>query len=375
MSSIRSMTVTRATTLIIALAACVSNGACDAVSSHDQGAECPNVEPSVVTPTRLNASWRRNDAVSGMRQALVDESGVYYFDADGALFALPHGDDEPVQLLAPPSTPTSITGLVSDESTLYWGEAGVNQSFEPSPPPPPGSLHAMPKQGGDAELLVESDDATFTPLGVRRERVVVTTRGEVALLAIDGSGLEELEHDVPGEYPRFMDGMLYWTEPWEGSNDEVGYFSDVFRVDPLGGEVEELTRIEGSELRAGHGFVVSWQEREQLEPLVLDQNLVVFDEATGCSQPLPGVGLSVSSQAVIDARHAYWHSFNGLAGVSPGTPLEGVPLLRADLKGGELEELVTDGYVADVTHDTIGQTEDALYFEVQGALVVIDKPR
>jgi hypothetical protein len=333
------------------------------------------VEPSIVEPEPVTAAFGRNDAVVDMRRALVDDSGVYYFDADGALFALRHGSDEPVELQAAPSMAGTITALVSDDSTLYWGLAAAPQGLDPGPPPPPGSLHALSKEGGDALTLAQADDATFTPLGVSADRIVVQSRGALSLFSTDGSSRQPLAFEVPGESARFMDAMLHWTEPWEGSSDEAGHFSDLFRADPLGSEVEEVTRIEGEQFRAGHGFVVFWQERTHFDPLVLDQNLVVFDEARGCSRPLPGVGLSVSSQAVIDDRHAYWHSFNGLAGISPGTPLEGVPLLRADLRSGELEELVTEGYVADVTHDVIGQTADALYFGVEGSLVVIDKPR
>lgn len=333
------------------------------------------MQASIEMPEPVEATWRRNDAVRGMGQAIVDESGVYYFDADGALMGLPHGADEPEQLAVPPSTPGSVTGLVSDESTLYWGLAGVHEGRELGLPPPPGSLNAIAKLGGEAKLLRQADDAIFTPLGVSDDRIVVKTGAGVSLVATDGSSTVPLAYEVPSENLRFMDGKLYWTEPWEGSNDEVGYFSDLFRADPLGSEVEEVVRIEQGQFLAGHGFAVWWQERTHNDPLVLDQNLVVLDETTSCTRPLPGVGLTVSSQAVMDDRHAYWHSFNGLAGITVGTPLESVPLLRVDLRTGDLEELVTEGYVADLTHDTIGQTEGTLFFRVEGALVAIDKPR
>jgi hypothetical protein len=196
----------------------------------------------------------------------------------------------------------------------------------------------------------------------------------VSLVATDGSSREPIGFEVPGEYPRFRDGKLYWTVPWAGSSDEVGYFNDLFRADPLGSTVEDVVRIEGSEFRAGQGFIVWWQERTHFDPLVLDQNLVVFDEGTGCAQPLPGVGLSVSYQAVMDDRHAYWESFNGLDGVSPGDPDESVPILRVNLRSGTLEQVVTEGYAPTLSHDTIGQTDDAIYVNADGTLVVIAKP-
>ena len=371
------------------LAECTRDEDCDAlegglcragVCARRTNAKCPSIEAGVQTPRAVNAAVRRYDTVTGMRVAIVDDSGVYYFDQTGALLALPHGADVPVMLRPAPAMlprPIAITALVSDGSRLYWGEAQQNIGPGIDPPSPPGSLHAIAKTGGDTATLLEADDETFTPLGVRADRIVVTGLGQaLSLVATDGSSSEPVAYKINGAYAHFMDGKLYWTTPWAGSNDEVGYFNDVFRADVLGsGAIEDVVRIEGGEFRVGHGFVVWWQERTHFDPLVLDQNLVVLDERTGCAQPLPGVGLSVSSQALIDDRHAYWHSYNGLGGVSPDMPLEGVPLLRADLRSGALERLVTDGYTATVGHDTIGQTADALYFEADGSLVVIDKPR
>ena len=267
----------------------------------------------------------------------------------------------------------SITALISDGSTLYWGEAGTPLGLEPGPPPPPGSLYALPKAGGDAVPMLQADDEIRIPLGVSADRIVVNGNG-LSLVATDGSSREPLGFEVPDIYPRFMDGKLYWTVPWAGNNEDA-YFNNLFRADPLGSAVEEVVRIEGGEFRAGQAFIVWWQERTHFNPLVLKQNLVVLDERTGCAQPLPGVGLTVSSQAVMDGRHAYWKSYNGLEGVSPGDPIEGVPILRANLRSGALEQVVTEGYAATGTHDTVGQTADAIYVNADGTLVVIDKPR
>ncbi len=347
----------------------------DGVCARPATAECPSFEAGVQTPDPVNATYERNEAVTDMSgAALVDDSGVYYFDQDAALFALPHGTDEPVMLRAPPAMPVSITALVGDGSTLYWGEAGPPMGLTPGPPPPPGWLYAIPKAGGESTIVLQADDEIFIPLGVSEDRIVVSGGG-LSLVATDGSSREPLGYEVPDGYARFMHGKIYWTVPWEGSNEDVGYFHDVFRADPLGRTTDEVVRIEGGEFLAGHGFVVWWQERTHFDPLVLDQNLAVFDERTGCAQPLPGVGLTVSTQAVMDGRHAYWESFNGLEGVSPGDPIEGVPVLRADLRSGALEQVVTEGYAPTLTHDTIGQTDGAIYINADGTLVVINKPR
>ena len=52
-----------------------------------------------------------------------------------------------------------------------------------------------------------------------------------------------------------------------------------------------------------------------------------------------------------------------------------MPILRANLRSGALEQVVTEGYAATLTHDTVGQTTDAIYVNADGTLVVIDKPR
>ena len=118
----------------------------------------------------------------------------------------------------------------------------------------------------------------------------------LSLVATDGSSREPLGFEVPGILPRFMDGKLYWT--CRGQATARTPTSTICSAPTRSAaSVEEVVRIEGGEFRAGQGFVVWWQERTHFDPLVLDQNLVVLDERTGCAQPLPGVGLCVSYQA------------------------------------------------------------------------------
>ena len=93
---------------------------------------CPSIEAGIKTPEPVNTTFRRYDAVSDMtNSAVVDGDGVYYFDQDAALFALRHGEDEPVMLRPAPDMQVSITALVSDGSTLYWGEAGAPPGSSP----------------------------------------------------------------------------------------------------------------------------------------------------------------------------------------------------------------------------------------------------
>jgi hypothetical protein len=309
---------------------------------------------------------------------LIDESGVYWFDRAGALHALPHSQTEPIMLRAALASNFEVLRMVGDDTHLYWGEADLPPPGppHPGPPPPPGRLYSIAKAGGDAKLLLESASELLTPLAVDRERVVVQRSfSNLAAVAKDGSSSEMLAADVHVETAKVIEGKLYWSVPDANNSDENGYYHHLWRANLDGSNAARIARIEGSEYLGARDVILWRQERTHLDPLAHDENYVMLDQSTGCVQPLPALGLTISLDSVADAEHVYWFSFNGLEGVSPGDPEIGMPLVRVDLRSGELEQLRTEGFTATLGDNIIGQTRDRLYVTVNGqGLVAIDKP-
>jgi hypothetical protein len=345
--------------------------------------ECPMFSAGVKQPVVVESSFERIAGVSEMRyQVVIDASGVYWFDRRGTLYALPReGDGTPIVLREAPSEEFEVLGMIGDDEALYWGEATTPPELgprEPGPPPPPGRLYSIPKTGGDATLLLEGSDYLLTPLAAVDDRIVArrSYRDEAFLaVAKDGSESKPIAPDVPAEQAKVIDGRLYWIVEGEDSNDVDGYYQDLWRAKLDGSDEQHIARVEGWDFLAGDGLVLWRQEREHLDPLILDQNYVLLDEQTDCVTPLPARGETISFDAVMDGHHVYWYSFNGLEGFSPGDVPGVMPLIRVDLRNGKLEQITTPGFKAVLGDNIVGQTDDQLYILVgDGELVAIDKP-
>lgn len=368
------------------LAACLSFAwlqvACN--GEGEAASECPASSGGVKTPSIVESTFERIDGVTQMRHpAVIDESGIFWFDQAGALYALSHeGNGTPEVLRSAPAEGFQVLGIVGDESALYWGEATTPPEPGPpevGPPPPPGRLYSIPKGGGDSILLLEGSDHLLTPLAAVEGRVItLRSYREASLLSVakDGSESERLAPNVPAEQARVIEGKLHWFVEGEDSSDTKGYYQDLWRANLDGSAPEHITRIEGYEFLASDGVILWREERELVDPLVLDQNYVMLDERSGCVTPLPSLGETISFDSVMDRSHVYWFSFNGLEGFSPGDEPGVMPLIRVDLASGALEQVETPGFEAVLGDNIVGQTADRLYVVVDnGELVAIDKPR
>lgn len=272
-----------------------------------------------------------------------------------------------------------VKAMYADDNTLYWSEGRALPPTTVDPgmgPPwlPPGLLYSVPKQGGEVELLHQDDSHIYDPVGTLDERLVLQRDDSVLFtIAKDGTGLKQLGWGEQTFNLSVIDDQVYWLQ--STPSGEIGeYFelwrSDFDRVSPV-----LVARIEGSNFLSRDGRILWIQERMHTDPLVLDQNFVMFDEATGCTSTLPGLGETISSDSVMGDRHVYWYSFNGLEGISPGDPPIEMPLVRVDLNTGALEQIVTPGFTAVLGDNIVGQTIDTLYIITgNGQLVAIEKP-
>lgn len=77
---------------------------------------------------------------------------------------------------------------------------------------------------------------------------------------------------------------------------------------------------------------------------------------------------------MMDRRHVYWYSLDGLVGVSPGDPPTPIDLLRVDLQSGRLEQVVSPGFEAVIVDNIAGQNSQDLYVLTRQGLVAVRKP-
>jgi hypothetical protein len=356
-----------------------SGYACDAgfcrapaLASLPPGASCPSFAAGVLTPTPIDSSSRVIPGASDVQSAIADDTGLYWMDRAGVIFALRPGASEAEQLSAPPAAPFVLTGFVMDDDNLYWGEAVQPQGpVEPGPPSPPGRLNTVSKAGGFTVELVQSETDVFAPLGVRNGQVIVDVQvGDLGIFGVPIVGVQR-------EPVRLRDGFS--SSPLVLRGDDI-YYSEggeipTLRRAPLAGGPSQLVSLieEGGGFAVGPGVVLWKKSTTTFDPLTLVESLVLLDEATGCVSDLPSLGETISITG-LDADHVYWKSYNGLGAFSSGDVPEALPLVRVNLRTGAFERLSTPGFDATIFTDYLAEDEAALYFRVDGGIVAVQKP-
>lgn len=308
---------------------------------------------------------------------IADESAVYWFDGHGAVHARRSGEPEVVQLMPAleqpdPSRQAVVVGIADDEERLFVGQAhvatGVVDHFPIPDFQPPGRLFVVPKDGSAPTLVVELARAIITPIASDAERVIVHVGG-------DGEGYYQLVRSSIELEPLPLSAPFFASE----RSGDVVYWSDgahppsLFRARFDEATPELVAVMERTEFDVGPGYALS--RREQILPdYRVAQHFVFHDAATGGERALPGLGEAISSEALLDARHAYWLS---IPGEEPGSLPPGAPqlrLVRVDVGSGELNELDTPGLSLERGAQLLGQSSRHLYVEDAGRILAIDKP-
>jgi hypothetical protein len=284
---------------------------------------------------------------------IADDSGVYWYDGRGAVFARRDGDAEVAQLKPPLARPPGeyflefAIGMADDEARLYVGQAFLETNVvDHFPVPefvPPGRLVVIPKNGDPPTVVVELEDATITPVASDATRIIVFVEGANGgyyQLLRSSLELERLPLQAPF-YSSYRDG---------DANPERG------------------------EIDVGPGYALTRQERLVEPDFRVEQNFVLHDIATGDERPLPGMGEPLSFETALDARHAYWFSYGGgrPGELAPTEPR--VQLARVDIESGALTLLNTPGFQSDSGAHLVGQTADRLFVATAGQILAIEKP-
>lgn len=311
---------------------------------------------------------------------LADESGVYWRNSGGAVLARRSGEDESVVLrqairagASEGITPHSLS-MAMDDERLYVGEAwlprGVVDYFPEPEFAPPGRLVAIPKRGGAPTVLLELEDRVVWPLAVEPDGVIVFIQGNdqsgYYLLRPSTLELERLPLRVPfGSSVRSGD-TFYWSDG--------DYPPSLLRAGPDGSEPELVTALENNLFWVGPGYVLSLRERLVEPDYTASQSFVIHEETADAERSLPGLDETISLDAALDARHAYWFSYPS-AGPSQ-LPLENPPLrlVRVDIHSGALTLLNTAELRDEPGIFILGQDIGHIYVRAGQKLVAVEKP-
>jgi hypothetical protein len=311
---------------------------------------------------------------------LADESGVYWQNSRGAVLARHPGEDTSIVLrqaiVAEPGegiTPHALSMAMDDEQ-LYVGEAwlprGVVDYFPVPVFEPPGRLLSIPKRGGTPTVLLELEDRVVWPLVAEPDMVIVFIEGSEQsayyLLRPSTLELERLPLRAPfGSSVRAGD-TFYWSDG--------DYPPSLLRTRLEGGEPEVVTELENNSFWAGPGYVLSLRERLVEPDYTVSQSFVIHEENADAERTLPGLDETISLDAALDARHAYWFSYPG---AGPGQlPVEN-PLLRlarVDIRSGALTLLNTPDLPILPGTFILGQDAGHVYLRNDVRLVAVEKP-
>lgn len=334
---------------------------------------CSEFPSGVQQPADVQTTFEDVPDATDVVMALADADGLYWIQESGAVHALARGAAASSELRPAAADPITVLGLLSDETTLYWLEAGRRTDTPPStdPPPPPSLLYAVPKAGGTVELVTHEHVLMF-PVALHDTGVIV--RVQDRLYRASSADLQTLAH-IPATESGFQvaDGVAYWLEWSEAIETWVLLAASLEE-----GPVHIVSELEGNFMgtpvfSVAHGRVLWAWEDVVLDPLASAQKLMMLDLSTGCVQELPSLGERIG-QGVRDQEHVYWRSFQS-GGFSPGDEEEVVPFVRVNLTTGAFQRLVS-GFDVTLVTDPVAQDEDAIYFRRHGerSLVRVLKP-
>lgn len=320
--------------------------------------------------------WRWTEPAWQPTSALVDDSAIYWYQDDGAIWRLAKGASAAELLRPRQEPPVWLRGFVADDERLYWGEAGLLSEVEPTPVPP-YRLWSADKDDFEPRVLLEDAGTPLLPVGASGGSVYAQ-RGDFGgpHVRVRGNGGDAVNAPEIPLAARLYGDRFYWVEP--GSDDELG---ELWRGELNDPTPRSLGFIESSMLHVGPDHVLWHRDRyEQGPPAVLYESFVVIDEQRSCSASAPTAGESISFATAVDAEHVYWHSYNKLGGVevyadgrqSPPSP--DYPLYRMHLATRRIDRIETPGFSSPDRSFIVGQDAEHIYVSTPEALVSIGKP-
>jgi hypothetical protein len=320
--------------------------------------------------------WRLPTPQTALVQGIADDTTLYLRDNRASIWRLGDNETEATLLHSPEGALSELSGaLVADGEYLYWGEAAQQEGERAAP----SRVVRMLETGGPVSVLAESEEHMLGAFGADGDQLIVSveTNASQALALVDKQGgeLSPLRQSLPFYQGRQVGAAVYWTDgPQVGSAPNNLLRAELPAFEPQ----VAVTGVRGPVFDVGPGYVLTREGNVEDERLaLLGQSFVVFDQATGCSQVLPGNGDTISYRTAQDDTHVYWlrhvrgYSFSP---DNPPPPPE-TPLYRTDVRSGLTERIETPGFIPTFGSSIIASNLRHVYLDTPLGVVVIDKPR
>jgi hypothetical protein len=373
-----------ATLGLAGLCACAEETGPGVPAGEPQAPECAGVdvpEPvTVETTVSVVATGPAAPVGSFSRQLspyfIADGSGLYWHDARGSVFAHHPGEAGAVELLqwAEPVEgelrESFILGIAASADQVYVTNGyptdvsdlrGIGDFRGPS------RLLAVPKQGGPASLVLETEDSTLWPITVEGDRLIVMAQGTGGLsyhqvnLAEPEPRLERLP--LKGSYefdePRFAGDGLVWHVA-----QRIVLTSGFDEAEP-----RRITLIGWEGFSVGPGYVMTL--RSNSEGTVFIDTVDLQGKSRSCAQVPSSAPLSFveSFPAPLHVYYVNWVPGDDLAELAAHTEL-----VQLELATGALTRLNLPGITVQNSIRIVGQDAESLYVVNGDTLLAIQKP-
>jgi len=196
----------------------------------------------------------------------------------------------------------------------------------------------------------------------------------LALVDKQGGELVTLAQGVPTYLSRQVGAAVYWPEgPQVGSAPNNLLRAELPTFEPR----VAVSGVRGPVFDVGPGYVLTREGSVEDERLaLLGQSFVLSDQASGCTQVLPGNGDTISFRTAQDATHVYWLRHVAGYAFSPDNPPPPpeTPLYRTDVRSGVTERIETPGFIPTFGSWLIASDSRHVYLDTPLGVVAIDKP-
>jgi hypothetical protein len=366
------------------LCACAEETGPGGPAGEPQAPECAGVdapEPvTVETTVSVVATGPAARVGSFSRQLspyfIADGSGLYWHDARGSVFAHHPGEAGAVELLqwAEPVEgelrESFILGIAASADQIYvtngYVPTDVYELRGISDFRGPSRLLAVPKQGGPASLVLETEDSTLWPITVEGDRLIVVAQGTGGLsyhqvnLAEPEPRLERLP--VKGSWyiePYFAGDGLVWRVA-----ERIVLTSGFDEAEP-----RRITLMAGEGFSVGPGYVMT--ERLHSEGTVAFIDTVDLQGKSRTCTQVPSSAPLIFLESFPAPLHVYY--FNWVPGDDLADLAAHTELVQLELATGALTRLNLPGITVQNIR-IVGQDAESLYVVNGDALLAIQKP-
>jgi hypothetical protein len=307
------------------------------------------------------------DRVDGelSQQFFTDGSGIYWNDFESVI-AQRRGEAGVEQLLSVSGVERAdgepgvltVLNMTASADQLYVSDGYVaNLAVSP-----PSRILSVPKQGGPATVVLESEDSTLWPIAVDGERLIVMAQGEGGAsyqqVDLGNPQLEPLPLRAPSSFPRVIGNTMYWLE------DGVVLRSGFDDAQP-----ERVARLTNFDFSVGPDYVMTRGASRTGETVL--NTLGVQNGSSNCTVVPRSAPVNYEAPALAP-QHVYYFTLNNRA---PGDYVTAyAELVQLELTTGALTRLNMPGVTVGEGVAIVAQDAERLYVLNDDTLLAVRKP-